>query len=167
MYGFDGEVKAKYSNNNNNNNNGNDNTNGHILAELFAQIFCHLPLGCVVSGDVLKNHNSMSTDRNNGNNNNNNNDIHNDINNGEKEESNGTNSNNNNNNDNNDTVKRKRILIVHGGLFRRPGVLLRDLQALNRVSEPPEEGDMCDLLWSDPMHEQGIHNNNNNNNNNK
>jgi serine/threonine-protein phosphatase 5 len=38
MYGFDGEVKAKYNSK---------------LADLFQEVFCCLPLGCVLSKKVF------------------------------------------------------------------------------------------------------------------
>lgn len=44
----------------------------------------------------------------------------------------------------------KKILIVHGGLFSKDGVKLEDIQKVNRVREPPEDGIMCEVLWSDP-----------------
>ncbi len=39
----------------------------------------------------------------------------------------------------------------HGGLFSEDGVTLDDIRTLNRDRQPPEEGVMCDLLWSDPQ----------------
>jgi diadenosine tetraphosphatase ApaH/serine/threonine PP2A family protein phosphatase len=44
-----------------------------------------------------------------------------------------------------------RVLVVHGGLFQRDGVTLAELEAISRFREPPEEGLMSDLLWSDPQ----------------
>lgn len=48
-----------------------------------------------------------------------------------------------------------RILVTHGGLFKQDGVKLADIRAVERVRQPPEEGIMCDLLWSDPMPGEG------------
>jgi len=79
IYGFDGEVRAKYN---------------ETLANLFAEVFCFLPLGAVI---------------------------------GEK------------------------VMCVHGGLFSSDDVTLDDLRAIDRVREPPDEGLMCESLWSDPM----------------
>lgn len=83
IYGFDGEVKAKYT---------------PLLADLFRETFCALPLCHVLGGAVF---------------------------------------------------------VVHGGLFARDGVTLDDLRAVDRFREPPEEGLMCEALWSDPQPEPG------------
>ena len=83
VYGFDGEVRAKFS---------------PLLADLFRETFCALPLAHVLGG---------------------------------------------------------RVLVVHGGLFSRDGVTLADLRGVDRFREPPEEGLMCELLWSDPAPEPG------------
>lgn len=48
-----------------------------------------------------------------------------------------------------------RVFIVHGGLFARDGVTLADVASLNRNMEPPDEGIMTELLWSDPKPERG------------
>ena len=45
--------------------------------------------------------------------------------------------------------------VMHGGLFSEDGVTLDDIRAVNRYRQPPEEGIMCDLLWSDPQMEVG------------
>eukprot|EP00798_Chlamydomonas_sp_ICE-L_P014048 gene14048-19985_t len=78
MYGFDGEVKAKYNN---------------IMVELFREAFNWLPLGSVLGGKVM---------------------------------------------------------VLHGGLFSRDNVTLDELRAIDRFREPPDEGLMCEMLWSDP-----------------
>ncbi|KAI8059538.1 Metallo-dependent phosphatase-like protein [Gongronella butleri] len=50
-----------------------------------------------------------------------------------------------------------KILVVHGGLFSRDDVTLDDIRKINRLShrQPPNEGLMCELLWSDPQPEPG------------
>lgn len=47
-------------------------------------------------------------------------------------------------------VLNKKVFVVHGGLFSSDGVKLSDIAALDRFREPPDEGLMCELLWSDP-----------------
>ncbi|XP_054799323.1 serine/threonine-protein phosphatase 5 isoform X1 [Prosopis cineraria] len=79
IYGFEGEVRSKLSD---------------TFVELFAEVFCCLPLAHVINGKVF---------------------------------------------------------VVHGGLFSVDGVKLSDIRAINRFCEPPEEGLMCELLWSDPQ----------------
>ncbi|XP_055307629.1 serine/threonine-protein phosphatase 5 [Sitodiplosis mosellana] len=49
----------------------------------------------------------------------------------------------------------KRVLVMHGGLFAQDNVTLDDLRNIERNRQPPEEGLMCDLLWSDPQPGQG------------
>ncbi|CAI5978303.1 unnamed protein product [Closterium sp. NIES-65] len=83
IYGFDGEVKAKC---------------GEPMVELFADVFCCLPLAHVISS---------------------------------------------------------RVFVVHGGLFSKDGVSLDDVRGINRFQEPPDEGLMCEVLWSDPFPGQG------------
>ncbi|CAI7811634.1 unnamed protein product [Closterium sp. NIES-54] len=83
IYGFDGEVKAKC---------------GEPMVELFADVFCCLPLAHVISS---------------------------------------------------------RVFVVHGGLFSKDGVTLDDVRGINRFQEPPDEGLMCEVLWSDPFSGQG------------
>ena len=51
----------------------------------------------------------------------------------------------------------KKVLVLHGGLFNKEGVTIEDIQKLNRKQDVPQEGLMCDLLWSDPTNEDGIH----------
>lgn len=49
----------------------------------------------------------------------------------------------------------KRVLVMHGGLFAQDNVTLDDLRKIERNRQPPEEGLMCDLLWSDPQPQNG------------
>ncbi|CAN1160757.1 Serine/threonine-protein phosphatase 5 [Linum perenne] len=79
IYGFEGEVRAKLNDK---------------FVELFAEVFCCLPLAHVIN---------------------------------------------------------KKVFVVHGGLFSVDGVKLSDIRAIDRFCEPPEEGLMCELLWSDPQ----------------
>lgn len=44
---------------------------------------------------------------------------------------------------------------MHGGLFSQDGVVIDDLRKVERNRQPPEEGIMCDLLWSDPQVQNG------------
>mmetsp|Transcript_24086 Transcript_24086/g.61749 ORF Transcript_24086/g.61749 Transcript_24086/m.61749 type:complete len:494 (-) Transcript_24086:75-1556(-) len=81
MYGFFGEVKAKYNN---------------MLSEVFRETFCWLPLCHVISGTSAK------------------------------------------------------VFVVHGGLFSKDNVTLDDIRRIDRNREPPEDGLMCEMLWSDP-----------------
>ncbi|KAH9794164.1 serine/threonine-protein phosphatase 5 [Citrus sinensis] len=48
-------------------------------------------------------------------------------------------------------VLNQKVFVVHGGLFSVDGVKLSDIKAIDRFCEPPEEGLMCELLWSDPQ----------------
>ena len=43
------------------------------------------------------------------------------------------------------------VLVMHGGLFSQDNVTLADIKATERDKQPPEEGIMCELLWSDPQ----------------
>ncbi|KAG2717537.1 hypothetical protein I3760_03G181100 [Carya illinoinensis] len=83
IYGFEGEVRSKLS---------------ETFVELFAEVFCFLPLAHVIN---------------------------------------------------------EKIFVVHGGLFSVDGVKLSDIRAIDRFCEPPEEGLMCELLWSDPQPHPG------------
>ena len=47
-------------------------------------------------------------------------------------------------------VLNSRVIVLHGGLFSRDDVTLDDIRKINRFREPPDEGIMCELLWSDP-----------------
>jgi serine/threonine-protein phosphatase 5 len=44
---------------------------------------------------------------------------------------------------------------MHGGLFSKDDVTLKDIRAIDRVKQPPEEGLMSELLWSDPQPQNG------------
>lgn len=48
-----------------------------------------------------------------------------------------------------------KVLVMHGGLFATDGVTLDDLRKVDRNRQPPEEGLMCELLWSDPQPQNG------------
>ncbi|XP_004499994.1 serine/threonine-protein phosphatase 5 isoform X1 [Cicer arietinum] len=79
IYGFEGEVRSKLN---------------ETFVELFAEVFCCLPLAHVIN---------------------------------------------------------EKVFVVHGGLFSVDGVKLSEIRSINRFCEPPEEGLMCELLWSDPQ----------------
>ncbi|KAK4487640.1 hypothetical protein RD792_005709 [Penstemon davidsonii] len=83
IYGFEGEVRSKLSD---------------TFVELFAEVFCCLPLAHVIN---------------------------------------------------------EKVFVVHGGLFSVDGVKLSDIKAIDRFCEPPEEGLMCEILWSDPQPQLG------------
>lgn len=44
---------------------------------------------------------------------------------------------------------------MHGGLFSQDDVTLEDIKNISRNKQPPEEGLMCELLWSDPQPQRG------------
>ena len=50
-----------------------------------------------------------------------------------------------------------KAMVVHGGLFNNDGVKLSDIEAIDRVREPPDSGIMCDILWADPIKVNGRH----------
>lgn len=50
----------------------------------------------------------------------------------------------------------QKVLVMHGGLFSTSGVSLDDLRAIDRNRQPPEQGLMCELLWSDPQPQNGL-----------
>ncbi|CAF1434340.1 unnamed protein product [Adineta ricciae] len=83
MYGFEGEVKAKYTTQ---------------MFQLFTEVFNYLPLSHCINNKVL---------------------------------------------------------VMHGGLFSKDDVTLKDIRAVDRVKQPPEEGLMSELLWSDPQPQAG------------
>ena len=44
---------------------------------------------------------------------------------------------------------------MHGGLFSKDGVTLDDIRKIDRNRQPPEDGLMCELMWSDPQYANG------------
>lgn len=44
---------------------------------------------------------------------------------------------------------------MHGGLFSRDDVTLEEIRTIERNRQPPDEGPMCELLWSDPHPQEG------------
>ena len=42
------------------------------------------------------------------------------------------------------------VLVLHGGLFSKDETTLADVRKIQRHQEPPDEGPMTELLWSDP-----------------
>jgi serine/threonine-protein phosphatase 5 len=48
-----------------------------------------------------------------------------------------------------------KVLVVHGGLFSRDDVTLDDIRKIDRRREPPDEGLMSEILWSDPQPNPG------------
>lgn len=52
-------------------------------------------------------------------------------------------------------VIQSKVFVVHGGLFSRDGVTLDEIRAIDRDREPPDEGLMTELLWSDPQPGRG------------
>ncbi|XRA98754.1 serine/threonine-protein phosphatase [Pycnococcus provasolii] len=79
LYGFDGEVKHKYTD---------------LMLDVFREVFQALPLAYTLHG---------------------------------------------------------RVFVCHGGLFSRDDVTLDEIRAIDRFSEPPDEGIFTELLWSDPQ----------------
>lgn len=54
------------------------------------------------------------------------------------------------------TIINKSIFVVHGGLCSDESITLQHIQKLNRFREPMAVGPVHDLLWSDPMDDQGF-----------
>lgn len=52
-------------------------------------------------------------------------------------------------------ILNKKVLVLHGGLPSRDGVKLDELKKIDRFREPPDEGLMTDVLWADPIKENG------------
>mmetsp|Transcript_22715 Transcript_22715/g.27453 ORF Transcript_22715/g.27453 Transcript_22715/m.27453 type:complete len:484 (-) Transcript_22715:168-1619(-) len=53
------------------------------------------------------------------------------------------------------SVLNSKVFVVHGGLFSQDNVTLDDIRKIDRNREPPDEGLMCELLWSDPQGPSG------------
>ncbi|KAJ3158659.1 Serine/threonine-protein phosphatase 5 [Geranomyces michiganensis] len=83
VYGFEGEVKAKYS---------------EAAFKLYSEIFNAIPVGNLIN---------------------------------------------------------EKILVIHGGLFSRDGVMMDELRKIDRFKQPGNSGLMCELLWSDPQPQPG------------
>ena len=97
MYGFEGEVKAKYSAN---------------MCDLFTEVYNWLPLCHLLNHRVSCQR--LSLDKK----------LHHVI---------------------------VQVLVMHGGLFSKDDITLDAIKATERNRQPPEEGIMCELLWSDPQ----------------
>lgn len=52
-------------------------------------------------------------------------------------------------------VINKSIFVVHGGLFSQDNVSIDDIRKIDRDQEPPDEGLMTEMLWSDPQPGKG------------
>lgn len=52
-------------------------------------------------------------------------------------------------------VINQQVFVVHGGLFSQDGVTLDAIRKVNRDCEPPDEGLMAEMLWSDPQPGRG------------
>lgn len=52
-------------------------------------------------------------------------------------------------------VINQKVFVVHGGLFSKDGVTLDAIRKVNRECEPPDEGLMTEMLWSDPQPGRG------------
>lgn len=48
-----------------------------------------------------------------------------------------------------------KIFVTHGGLFSKDDVTLDDIRKVDRDQEPPDEGIMTEMLWSDPQPGRG------------
>jgi len=52
-------------------------------------------------------------------------------------------------------VINKKVFVVHGGLFSKDNITLDEIRKVNREQEPPDEGLMTEMLWSDPQVPRG------------
>lgn len=50
-----------------------------------------------------------------------------------------------------------KVLVLHGGLFSKDETTVDDLRQISRHQEPPDEGPMTEMLWSDPGPAPGRH----------
>lgn len=56
---------------------------------------------------------------------------------------------------NSDNSEASKVLVMHGGLFQQDNVKLDDIRKIDRNKQPPNDGLMCEILWSDPMPNPG------------
>lgn len=49
-----------------------------------------------------------------------------------------------------------KCLVIHGGLMKDQNVTVEDINKMDRFGQPPETGPLNDILWSDPMEENGF-----------
>jgi len=52
-------------------------------------------------------------------------------------------------------VINRQVFVLHGGLFSQDNVTLDAIRKVNRDCEPPDEGLMTEMLWSDPQPGRG------------
>jgi len=48
-----------------------------------------------------------------------------------------------------------KVIVVHGGLFSKDDVTLDQIRKIDRFREPPDEGLMSEIMWSDPQPARG------------
>ncbi|OHT17545.1 protein phosphatase-1 [Tritrichomonas foetus] len=48
-----------------------------------------------------------------------------------------------------------KVFVVHGGISPNSDMTIESLQKINRVMQPPEDGPLNDVLWSDPADDNG------------
>lgn len=51
-------------------------------------------------------------------------------------------------------ILEKKVIILHGGLFKQDGVTIQDIQKIDRFTDSMS-GLLEDILWSDPMDANG------------